>query len=801
MANILLAALAIGPFCGVSRENLRDTPNLRYEQFWSADAAALGRLAGSPDAAGVAPAGGQIRADTGFRLAWDCELAAGAYQLDVVAVAPDRGSDSLHVSLNGTRLRNPLVLPVGAAGQASLAFPLTSAGRQRFELTLREGPGCMLSEAKLSRLKPITPAAPVRPELATRHPRLLITPAGLDRLKAKAADPRLAQVYRLPNPLTTRPRPYKAGQRNGSDFVGLGDHVLRYLLQPDTAQLSVLLAWLEVAASYGDVGVDLDAEYFAEGVALAYDWLYSDIPPALRDRLRDRLAANCDGLFVASLAGTTGGGLSFQQNHYWFAHLALALSAAALVGEHPQAETWLAWAWDRYERIALSFGPDGGFHEGPGYWDYSMPTLYLYTDLYESLTGLRAPALDAGLHGQAEFRLRQLLPGFARTAPLEDTKIGAGRPSAATLYWEATRFRDPVVQALPAAIGCGPSDRKLALLWYDPDLQAAPTPLQGLPLAHHYPDLGTVLARTSWEPQATFAAFVCRPLGGWSYADVCARFHLGGTGHNHPGQGHFLLAAGETLLAGDTGYTYVKTTRDHNTILVDGKGQYGDGEMWPSPRPGRPRITAYAADGDIMIVSAQVADAYPPAVGVRRFDRTFILAGDRFAVVYDRLAADAPRTFSWLLHHWGSVAEDAADRVITSDDKRLRVQPLLPATPACRQETYRPQYVHPTRDLTPKTPDVNLLQFDTGPVADATFLVALVIGPGTGTLPRAEIVTCPGGIGVRLGATTVFCRGDTGPLTVPGAAPGGADLTTMALAAVLTERQGKPIVLLAETQP
>ena len=799
MINLLLAAVVTGPFCGVSTENLLDTPNLRHEQLWRADAAGIGRSAANAEVSTAGETGTvQAVARAGFRLVLEPDLPAGTYRLDLTGKAPSRGADSLHVSLNGSRLPAPLGLPVGRSGTGSAGFHLATAGAQRLELTLREGPGCELTEVILSRLAVVAPLAPLRPELATRHPRLLFTAEGLGKLRARAADPRLARVYKLPAPLTSTPRPYVAGRRNGSDFRGLGDHTLRYLLQPEPAQLTALLAYLEVAAGYGDVGVDLDAEYFAEGVALAYDWLYHDLPPALRDRLRDRLAASCEQIFAASLAGQTGGGLSFQQNHYWFAHLALALSAGALVGEHPQAETWLAWAWDRYERVALSFGPDGGFHEGPGYWDYSMPTLYLYTDLYEGLSGRRAPALDAGLRGQAEFRFRHLLPGLAKSAPLEDSKIGIGQPAAATLYWEATRFRDAVVQALPAALGREATSSKLALLWHDPDLVAEAAPLRHLSLSRRYADIGTVLARTSWEPEATFAAFVCRPLGGLSYADLCARYGIGGTGHNHPAQGHFFLAAGSAVLAGDTGYTYAKTTRDHNTILVDGKGQFGDGEMWPSPKPGRPRLSAFAADGDITIVSAQVAGAYPPALGLTRFDRTFVLAGDGLAVVCDRLRANTPRTFTWLLHHWGNVAEDGPDRVLTVGDRRLRIQPLLPATPVYRQETYRPQYIHPTRDLTPEAPDVNLLQFETGPVAEATFLIALTLGPAEGELPRAESVTVQGGLGVRLGATTVLFRSAAGPMAVPDLAAAGPPQNTAALALVLAQRAGKPVRVAAE---
>ncbi len=798
MIALLLAAATTGPFSGVSTANLLDTPTLRYEQVWHADAPGIVRVATHAELTAATDGTAQARTGQGFSLAFDVDLAAGTYRLDVVGQAPNRGADSLHFSVNGNRTDAPLYIPTAAPGRNSAGFRVTTPGPRHLELSLREGPGCVLTEARLAKLTVVPPLPPMRPEIAALRPRLLLTPERLGGLKARAGDPRLASVYALPAPLTAKPPPYKPGQRNGGAFRGLGDHALRYRLAPDPAQLAALVAWLEAAADYGDVGVDLDAEYFTEGVALAYDWLYNDLPPALRERLRDRLAAGTEKLFAASLAGKTGGTLSFQQNHYWFAHLALALGAAALVGECPDAETWLAWAWDRYERIALSFGPDGSFHEGPSYWDFSMPTLYLYTDLYESLTGQRAPALDGGLRGQAEFRFRHLLPGLTTSAPLEDSKVGLGRPAAATLYWEATRFRDSVVQALPAALGAKATGSKLALLWYDPDLTAAAAALERLAPGRLYADVGTVLARTSWDADATFAAFVCRPLGGHSYADLCARYNLGGTGHNHPGQGHFLLSAGGVILAGDTGYTYAKTTRDHNTILIDGKGQYGDGEMWPAPKPGRPRITAFATEGDVTIVSAQVAAAYPPELGLQRFERTFVLAGKELAVVCDRVQAEEPRTFTWLLHHWGTVAEEGNARVLTVADRRLRIQPLLPAAPAYRDEAYRPQFIHPTRNLTPTDPDVNLLAIDQGPAKTACFLVPLVIGAAGEAPPRAESVSGPEGVGVRLGRTTVLFPSLGGP---PGrSADGGEAPAERTVAVVITERQGKEVRIVAREE-
>ncbi len=104
------------------------------------------------------------------------------------------------------------------------------------------------------------------------------------------------------------------------------------------------------------------------------------------------------------------------------------------MGEVPEAVQWLAWARERLEQIVLIFSPDGAFHEGPADWDFSMPTLYMFIDLYESMSGISVPAGEDGLQGQGLFRFHYLYPGLSVTAAMEDTTIGRGKttcPSAA----------------------------------------------------------------------------------------------------------------------------------------------------------------------------------------------------------------------------------------------------------------------------------------------------------------------------------------------------------------------------------
>jgi len=636
---------------------------------------------------------------------------------------------------------------------------------------------------------------PMVERLVDRHPRCLLTADEIPRLRERLSDPAVQRYYTPAGALDRDPPPFVEGQRNGGPYRRLPGYALSHLLEPEPGKLEGLLRWLQMATTYPHVGADLDAEYFMEGVALSYDWLYHEIPEALRAELRELLCRQARHIFDLSLKGRTGGGHSYQQNHYWFAHLALSLAASAVYGEVPEAREWLAWSWDRAERVFITFSPDGGFHEGPSYWDFSMPALYMLVDLYEQLTGHRVPSADQGLRGQAVFRLHHMVPGLERPAPLEDTTMDTRRPPIQLLLWEARRYQDPVAMGVAQALSGGPSSHAFNLLWLDGSV-AAKDPALVVPVCEHYPDIETVFARTSWDPDATYVAAVSRPLGGRFWADMCDRFGIGGTGHNHPEQGHFVLFGRGEVLAHDPGYTYEKLTRNHNTVLVDGRGQFGDGEMWPKPTPGRSRITGAVSDGDITIIAADPSSAYPGDLGLTRFDRTIVLAGPGLVVVHDRLEATEPRTFSWLLHHIGDVeGEDAgASRRIVRGNAQLSVVPLSPRDVRLECSTYLPLYKHPRRDHTPREDArIGLVELRSAPTTEATFLVPLVIADAGSVVPEVGDLSNATADALRVGNTVVAFRRGAAEASLP--LDGGAPLTVAVRAVVCrVDADGRQVV-------
>ncbi len=114
-----------------------------------------------------------------------------------------------------------------------------------------------------------------------------------------------------------------------------------------------------------------------------------------------------------------------------------------------------------------------------------------------------------------------------------------------------------------------------------------------------------------------------------------------------------MLAAHGTFLAVDSGYSNAKRAAEHNLVLVDGQGWAGEGRYHvykDLPFESQPRMRDVAiVDGWVHAV-AESAAMFDPALGVRRVDRTLVVTPRGRLVLLDRLAADEPREWTFLLH-------------------------------------------------------------------------------------------------------------------------------------------------------
>jgi hypothetical protein len=506
----------------------------------------------------------------------------------------------------------------------------------------------------------INGATPLENEWWGVHPRLYLNAASLALLKTRLDQPPWSQF------LVRLLRCAKEGM--------LPHAALAWLLTGDRAHLEAALEKVEALAAGKKSG------NWAEwhNLALAYDWLYHDLPEDLRARVRDTLDREGRAYYRKLAlhevydAGTYGWNIALHS------FLMAALPAFAVYGDAPDTAPWLRFVLEKTRVLTQALGPDGVSPEGICYGGF-------FTDSYVRVAALVRDLLAYDpFDGNAHMRN---LPLFYLYSSLPQKSLKGGNVHmhfGDSIRWNwhgpdyflrylAGIYNDPVAQVAAdrlAGEGVSVDDGTyFNLLWHNPAVPAA-LPAD-MPAAHHFADKGLVLLRSGWDGDESVLGFICGPHAGHhalKHYPQC----IGG-GHMSPAAGNLQIFARGDWLLNHGGYSR-KFTAYHNTVLVNGKGQEGEGGDWFECRQLRiekrgPSIRRFETGEGYAIVSADVAPAYPEALGLKRFDRHVIAVGKDAWVVVDDLAAAKPATFEVLFHAWEK--EFQADRPFVAAGERV----------------------------------------------------------------------------------------------------------------------------------
>lgn len=527
----------------------------------------------------------------------------------------------------------------------------------------------------------------LRPELVGVHPRVFVTKEGLEALRTRARTTHRDEWQRVLSGLAARkgaPPPAPGPQERRSQNVvafAIAESALAAAVERRPEYVAAAKQWTLAAIDYEPWGytynkpnVDLAAGHLLYAIGWAYDLLHDDFTVEERAGVRASLTRHA-GLVYDYFAPGPGKRLHFTQNHDFIPTAGLAVAALALMGEADDAPRWAALARAHHHRAGTLLSPDGYYYEGFEYWIFSTPWLVHFLDAWEHATG-------ESLWDRGPFRhwtlylAHALLPDGQAVVDFGDiwegalTRAGEGadyprvypggtlQSNFNVMYRVASRFQDPAAQAVAeryASFRHSNLEEYWTLLWRDPGL--APSPMDALPLAHHFVDSGVVYARTSWGAEATAFAFKAGPPEGHRVASLLAQapeWRLS-SGHAHPDAGSFVVWARGRYLVGDTGYAGLPSARDHNTLTFGGIGQGKEGEhdVWagvPYARLDRIRITDAQLQGASLRVVADLTAAYPAALGLERVVRTFTFDGAGAFRVQDDVAAARPVPAEWRLH-------------------------------------------------------------------------------------------------------------------------------------------------------
>jgi len=127
-----------------------------------------------------------------------------------------------------------------------------------------------------------------------------------------------------------------------------------------------------------------------------------------------------------------------------------------------------------------------------------------------------------------------------------------------------------------------------------------------------------------------------------------------GPGHQHPDINNFVVYSNGTWLAIDPGYVHLKETRNYNTILVNGKGQAGAGEVWLDymafeNREPAPKITLAESTPDYDYVIGDAGNIYIDEAGLEYFERHLLFIKPDVIIITDRLKGKENSSFTWSL--------------------------------------------------------------------------------------------------------------------------------------------------------
>ena len=352
----------------------------------------------------------------------------------------------------------------------------------------------------------------------------------------------------------------------------------------------------------------------------------------------------------------------------------LGEAAIAFFHEWEEAPEYLDYItriyWGVYPAWARD---DGGWNEGPLYWDAYMGFALHFVLALREATGI--DLAQRPFFANTPYYRLYLAPPHSQMSPFGDGTEWRPRRPGSLMYWFSTLNRDPVLRWYAEAAGAGPGSSVLGVLLRD-DAIGARSPVD-LPTARLFPGVGLAVMRTDLVDGANDVGFIMKSSP------------FGAVSHGHNDQNCFVLEAYGEALAISTGYynrygsphhaNWTRTTRAKNGITFDG-GE-GQDRGWVA----RGCITAFAHGDDFDLAVGDATEAYGGRL--TRALREVVHVRPGIFVIRDDLAGSRPRRFEFQLHAADRMTLRPQDNtvVITRPQASLTTRFLEPATVAISQ--------------------------------------------------------------------------------------------------------------------
>ena len=406
----------------------------------------------------------------------------------------------------------------------------------------------------------------------------------------------------------------------------------------------------------------LDTAEMTAALGLGYDWLYSVLSPTDRATIKNAIVTKGIDPWLERIK--SGEALHHEHNNWnQVCNGGESVGALAIAEDEPQrAAAILDHAHSAITDIMKLFGPDGGFEEGPGYWNYATSYNVLYVAALDSALGNDSGASDApGFSATVDYHIQSTGPTG------QFANFGDAHPDvypSPQVFWFARRFHRPAYAEYERPIVLNthldPNEQKessrfaiLGLFW------SALPPVSGdtapLPLVESFARVSQAYMRSAFDdPGAWYIGF----KGGDAHAS-----------HGHLDLGSFVMdASGQRWandLAGDSyglpGYfgrqrwTYYRMrTEGHNTLTIDAQNEDLDANAL---------LTATGIAGNTMYAVADLGSAYKGKLA--SWHRGISLLGKQRVLVQDEIVPSQAVDVVWNFHTFASVQISKDGRSVT----------------------------------------------------------------------------------------------------------------------------------------
>ena len=481
-----------------------------------------------------------------------------------------------------------------------------------------------------------------------------------------------------------------------------------YMMTHDTLYLRYAKKWLLNVVRMDKWGnqEDLGGSHMVYGVSLAYDWLYHELTETERDEVVNRLKIQVNLLRNPSLWWK----YKALQNHLWINTTAIGIAGFALYEIDDEAKEWIQEANDKLNWVLNYLSPDGSSPEGIGYLQYGLEYLMKYFDASHDLLGEEYGDVffdSPYFHNCAAFIIHNFCPREAWGYGWKDGSVQLNWGDVKRYPWYgpdyllqkcAAETGDHYAQWFAKEVMESSVDHAvsswLSLIWYDPNIHHIPP--YDLPTFYHFDDIDIAIMRSDWSGHESLLFFKSSPGMGhhfYTLPDSLINMSTSGNGHAHYDANSFMIFSHGEWLAIDPGYTYKKLTRNHNTIIVNGKGMINDGTTWGEFRtygPDKPHLISYGEEHMAEIIHTEsnavydyvIGDAstvYDEAAQLNKYIRHMVYFKPDVYMVIDELGADVKSDFEWLIHTEDKIDFiDSKRFVIEKNDAQLLIQSILP---------------------------------------------------------------------------------------------------------------------------